>query len=497
VCLAMIVRDEAANAEGLAGSVRDLIDRWVICDTGSDDATPEVFQEALDPIPGELHRCEWRNFRDNRTELMELARGRADYLLLLDADMRPRFPNPLPALTADVYHGRILGSLDYTLPILVRGDRPWRYEGVAHSYLACDEPYSETVLPGLEIQDGSHTTVEKLRRDLETLSAEHARNPLDARTAFYLAQTYSDLDMIPEAIQAYRVRAHLDGWDEETYVARQRLGALLCEHVSFSKGARELLAAWEMRPGRAEALRALANVADNVADKIPYPADRLFVRRAAYANPPAVTVAVPPRPPLEPQPRRPVERLGYDDVTAIVVTRGDVDLAPILDPIPFGETVIWNNADRPYDYKTFGRYAAIPEATRPVVFWVDDDVVFSAFDELLAAYRPGRLVSNMDEPWIVACGYRNLVGMQGAGSLCDSHLPAETFGRYLAEHPFDDDLLTEADFVFGVLCPFDVVDLGYRALDYADAPGRLYRTPGQHERKWAMIERCRAMLATA
>ena len=87
VCLAMIVKNESAVIERCLNSARHLFDYWVICDTGSDDGTPEIITQTLSGIPGELHKRPWRNFGSNRTELMHLARGKADYLLLLDADM--------------------------------------------------------------------------------------------------------------------------------------------------------------------------------------------------------------------------------------------------------------------------------------------------------------------------------------------------------------------------------------------------------------------------
>lgn len=284
VALVMIVRDEEDVIERCLLSALSHIDSWVIVDTGSTDNTPRLVEKTLNGVPGKLHRSKWRDFAHNRSEALQLARGTADFLLLLDADMVLQHDGALPNLTEDIYLGRIQGTLDYALPILIRGAKQWRYEGVAHSYLHCDQPTTETVLSGLEIEDGSHVTEEKLRRDLELLSAEHGRNPLDARTAFYLAQTYFDLGMTSEAIQMYRYRANLPGFAEETFYARYRLGVLLGEHVSFAEAVPELLAAWQMRPGRIEPLRALANLANSVADKAIYPNDLLFVHRCAYKD---------------------------------------------------------------------------------------------------------------------------------------------------------------------------------------------------------------------
>ena len=36
--------------------------------------------------------------------------------------------------------------------------------------------------------------------------------------------------------------------------------------------------------------------------------------------------------------------LSPRDVTAVIVTRGDVDLQPVLDSLIFDKVVIWNNS---------------------------------------------------------------------------------------------------------------------------------------------------------
>src|ERR1700760_3257859 len=90
LALCMIVRDEAETIERCLASCRELIDYWVICDTGSVDDTPERILRALEGVPGELHHHQWRDFAHNRTLLMQLAQGKADHLLLLDADWTVR-----------------------------------------------------------------------------------------------------------------------------------------------------------------------------------------------------------------------------------------------------------------------------------------------------------------------------------------------------------------------------------------------------------------------
>ncbi|MHB8492340.1 MAG: glycosyltransferase, partial [Solirubrobacteraceae bacterium] len=130
ICLCMIVRDETEVIERCLASVRGLIDTWVICDTGSADGTPAAIESALAGIPGQLHRCPWVDFGHNRSELMRLARGAADYLLLLDADMTVAVEGPLPAtLSANSYLLRHRDEPEYWIKRLVRGDQGWRFVG--------------------------------------------------------------------------------------------------------------------------------------------------------------------------------------------------------------------------------------------------------------------------------------------------------------------------------------------------------------------------------
>src|ERR1700759_5332133 len=128
LALCMIVRDEADSIERCLASCRDLIDYWVICDTGSVDDTPERIRGALADVPGELHHHEWRDFAHNRTQLMELAHGKADHLLLLDADWTVQVaPGALTGLTADSYMVVHAGGTEFRNKRVVSGRIPWRY----------------------------------------------------------------------------------------------------------------------------------------------------------------------------------------------------------------------------------------------------------------------------------------------------------------------------------------------------------------------------------
>lgn len=261
ICLCMIVKNEAAVIERCLASVRGLVDYWVVSDTGSTDGTRDLIRAAMAGVPGELHEDPWRDFGHNRSLNLEHARGKSDYLLLIDADMVLRQDGELPQLTADSYMIRHAGDLEYRNKRLVRGTLPWRYVGSTHEYLTADRPDHEQHLDELVVDhfaDGG-SQAEKLERDVRLLSADLERDPGNPRTVFYLAQTRRDLGARDEAVALYRRRAEMGGWPEEVYFSLLQIGELLADAGDWPAAMDALVEAWEFRPGRLEALYELTS----------------------------------------------------------------------------------------------------------------------------------------------------------------------------------------------------------------------------------------------
>jgi glycosyltransferase involved in cell wall biosynthesis len=299
----MIVKNEAQVIERCLESVRDLIDYWVISDTGSGDTTKDLIRAALQDVPGELHDDPWVDFGHNRTRNIQRAYGKADYLLLVDADMVIKREGSLPPLTADSYLIRHLGPTEYRVKRLVRGGIRWRYEGVTHEYLTCDKPDRDEDLDAIAVDhfgDGG-SRADKFERDERLLSAELEREPDNTRTVFYLAQTCRDLAQIHadpaqarRAAELYERRATMGGWPEEVYYSLLQAGVLKAEAGDWPAAMDTLVQAWESRPQRLEACYELSSRL-RLAGKYhaawsfaqaglgrPMPADRLFVDPWVY-----------------------------------------------------------------------------------------------------------------------------------------------------------------------------------------------------------------------
>lgn len=264
----MIVKNEAGVLARCLRSCRGLIDCWMICDTGSSDGTQELIARELEGIPGELCQHEWVNFGHNRSALMELAMGRADYLLLIDADMTVVQSAPLGALKADAYMLRQGDErFDYRNKRLVRGDLCWRYVGATHEYLSClDMERTVERLDALTIDDHGDggSKADKFERDCTLLQAELREQPENARATFYLAQTHRDLgtqtgdaEALTTARDLYERRAGMGGWEEEVCCAWRQAGRLSADLGEWPRASTAFLAAWEARPSRLEAVQDL------------------------------------------------------------------------------------------------------------------------------------------------------------------------------------------------------------------------------------------------
>jgi tetratricopeptide (TPR) repeat protein len=133
-------------------------------------------------------------------------------------------------------------------------------------------------------------------KDAEVLEAALAKDPGNARYAFYLAQSLKDAGILERALDAFRKRATMGGWDEEAWHARYQ-AAQLVERLARSPAdiTRAYLEAFNARPSRTEPLVrlaawhrlrqewALALLYARAAAAIPRPADQLFVEDAVYS----------------------------------------------------------------------------------------------------------------------------------------------------------------------------------------------------------------------
>lgn len=224
ICLNMIVKNETAVITRCLASVKPIIDYWVIVDTGSTDGTQEMIKEFMKDVPGELHERPWKNFEHNRNEALDLAKGKADYCLIMDADDLLEFDKDfrLPQLTADAYRFRIyLGPSVYQRDQLINMQKSWKWKGVLHEYLFCPEPHTYQAMEHATYKatrDGARShDPKKYMKDAAILEAALKDEPNNTRYMFYLAQSYRDAEEFDKSILCYEKRVAMGGWREEIY----------------------------------------------------------------------------------------------------------------------------------------------------------------------------------------------------------------------------------------------------------------------------------------
>jgi glycosyltransferase involved in cell wall biosynthesis len=238
----MIVKDEShiigTTLKNLVESIH--LDYWVICDTGSTDTTKQIITDFFKErnIPGELHDDPWKNFGENRTNVMALAYKKTDYVLMFDADDAIEGTIELPKpMTSDLY-GFIFTneskSFSFHRYVIFNNQKRWKYVGVLHEYSECMEPMNKK-----ELIVGNFTCFartmgnrskdsEKYKKDALVLKqayeeATEKNDSIRNRYAFYCANSYKDCGMHTEAIEWYKKVLTLENWTQEKYVTCLRI----------------------------------------------------------------------------------------------------------------------------------------------------------------------------------------------------------------------------------------------------------------------------------
>jgi hypothetical protein len=173
-------------------------------------------------------------------------------------------------------------------------------QGVTHQTAARDAPCTD-----VRLQDKDHNAdlrerqqftyklfKHKASQERDWLAAKVKRNPGDARSVFFLAETCFRMEDFDNARRWCERRIEMGGCDEEVYWAMYRLAESMANRGEPWPDVEDAyLKAWKFRPTRAEALHAIAVRYRNEqrykfaylfaqwAAEIPFPEEDLFVPR--------------------------------------------------------------------------------------------------------------------------------------------------------------------------------------------------------------------------
>ena len=324
IATCMMLKNEQKRISVSLESIVGVADGLVVYDTGSTDSTLEIVRAFCDKNGIALHvkLGEFVDFSTSRNVLMEFADSLDyEFLLLLDCNdvvqhagglreyLRSQPEDATAWLVVQEWWSGFLNR--YMNVRLLRAKSGWRYKGVVHEYLynQTHDQFARLIVPDMILyQDRTQDddkTGKRFGRDRDMLIAEHRKNPDDARTVFYLGQTYDCLQDRENAYRYYKKRSEMAGFEEERYQSFYKLGEItigcLFDKSDGGFGSEwewEHALGWYMRAfahsSRAEPLVRIAQhyqrqnkflVAYHfarMACELPFPTDILFIDKAIY-----------------------------------------------------------------------------------------------------------------------------------------------------------------------------------------------------------------------
>lgn len=282
-----------------------VVDIYCILDTGSTDSSVAIAKKFLENHPGCVTEEPWQNFGYNRTVSFQRAQQfcreggwdlKDTYGLLVDADMVFVCGSLKEKQLGAVGYKALQknGNLEYMNARVLRMDYDWKCVGVTHEYWDGPTEQLEKDVCYIDDKNDGGCKSDKFTRDRALLEAGLLAEPNNVRYTFYLAQTYSCLNMFDESIAMYKKRIEQGGWAEEVWYSYYMIGDLYQRKGDMIEFEAWMLRAHAYRRERSESIYKLARhfraAGENykayhyiqMGLKTPYPSDSLFIEANVY-----------------------------------------------------------------------------------------------------------------------------------------------------------------------------------------------------------------------
>ena len=251
ISILMMVKNEHKCLHITLESIKNFADSLVIYDTGSTDNTIEICQNfcKINNIPLRLKQGEFVDFSTSRNVALDFADSfkDIDYLLLLDTNDEIKGGEILRKISEEymekdksaflISQEWFSGTTNkYYNVRFIKAHKGWRYKGVVHEYICNEDKMEDKKVDKLQIKElyiyqdrtkDDDKTSKRFQRDEVLLKKEYLKNPIEPRTLFYLAQTYSCLKDSENAFYYYKLRSKIkEGFFEECYESCVKCGEL-------------------------------------------------------------------------------------------------------------------------------------------------------------------------------------------------------------------------------------------------------------------------------
>lgn len=271
ISLVMIVKNEEEILGKCLEHVKDIVDDYVIVDTGSTDKTKDIIAKY-----GEIFEIPFEDFVTTKNKALEIADGRSNYILFMDADevlyegkdilRKIAHKGEIDCVSCEITEGppedySIVGN-KYQRPRLWKNNKEWKFFGKkVHEYVACENKKRKvSVVDGVLVrhehlkQNKKETARERFLQYVEWLTDAVKEDPMDQRSLFYLARTYKDLDMLEEAIIVYEEYLQIDSneYEDEKWQAAYDIAFCYMCRSDFKKALKYCGVAENISSKRAE-----------------------------------------------------------------------------------------------------------------------------------------------------------------------------------------------------------------------------------------------------
>ena len=333
LALNFICKDESHVIERMLNSSSGILDLIVAVDTGSTDNTIELINKygADNNIPTYVFERPFDTFDKSRNFAMDKLRDvvkeigwnandvfgfwyDCDEQLIVD----PKFNKNQFNKDLFMINTRI-SQMKYTRNTFFRVSKPFRWYGVCHEYIICDDQnitsgLAENISVDVSMDGASWQgdISQKYLSHAHKLEAYIAADRTDPRQIFYTAQSYHDSasmkdnkeeneERLRRSIKYYRERvSRQDGYPEEIFYAQYRIGTIMRSlDEPWNLTHQELLKAYAIDPLRAESIKVIIDyylqmgewhmaymytkfAKMNFHGKNPYPTRLLFIDEATY-----------------------------------------------------------------------------------------------------------------------------------------------------------------------------------------------------------------------
>jgi glycosyltransferase involved in cell wall biosynthesis len=333
LALNFICKNESHVIERMLTSVKSITDLIVVNDTGSTDGTQDLIRKFGEEnnIPTYVFERPFDDFEKSRNHAMQKLKDVVSELgwdadkvhgYWIDCDEQliidPKFNKN--QFTKDLYMiNTYIGQMKYTRNTFFKVSKPFRWYGVCHEFIICDEKnITSGLAENIQVNVSMDGNSWKGNISSKYLSHSHilekyiSEDRKDPRWIFYTAQSYHDSasmkdnkgeneERLRRALKYYKERTErLDGYPEEIYYSQYRIGTIMSVlEQPWNLTHQECLKAYAMDPVRGESIKTIIDyylrvgewhlaylytkfAKENFHGKNPYPHRLLFVDEALY-----------------------------------------------------------------------------------------------------------------------------------------------------------------------------------------------------------------------